>query len=309
MDLSSAPDLPSLPLSHSSWAWRVNAEPTVFAGGGRALLLQVAHPGVGAGVEQFSSYASDPWGRLFRTVDIMMKLSFGSPEVSARQQRTLRAMHRRVRGTTDDGTPYSALDVDLQVWVWATLVETALILYESVRAPLSPAERNTYYQESKLVAYGCGVPRGACPATWEDFSAYVEAVVRDDLRVTRSARAVAATAMTPPLPGPLAVAAGVPNRLVTVGLLPPSLREQYGFDWDARSRRRLDLWFAALRFSSHLTPAPLRHLPTEWTIGRDRPLRVDWLQRHGARATAARLDAAGLGPDDAAQSGVRGGSG
>jgi uncharacterized protein (DUF2236 family) len=261
----------------------------VFAGGGRALLLQVAHPGVGAGVEQFSSYASDPWGRLFRTVDIMMKLSFGSPEVSVRQQRILHAMHRRVRGTTDDGTPYSALDVDLQVWVWATLVDTALMLYERVRAPLSASERDRYYQESKLVAYGCGVPRGACPGTWDDFTAYMDAVVRNDLRVTRSARAVAATAMTPPLPGPLAPAAGVPNRLVTVGLLPPTLREQFGFGWDSRHQRRLDLWFAALRVGSHLTPSPLRHLPTEWTISRDRPLRIGWLQRHGTRATAARL--------------------
>ncbi len=306
MSPSSGPDLPSLPLSRSSWAWRVNAEPTVFAGGGRALLLQVAHPGVGAGVEQFSSYASDPWGRLFRTVDIMMKLSFGTPEVSARQQRVLHAMHQRVRGTTDDGTPYSALDVDLQVWVWATLVDTALLLYERVRTPLSPSEREAYYEESKLVAYGCGVPRGACPSTWEDFASYIGAVVRDDLRVTRSARAVAATAMTPPLPGPLAPVAGLPNRLVTVGLLPPTLREQFGFDWGPRDRRQLDLWFAALRVGSHLTPSPLRHLPTEWTIGRARPLRIPWLQRHGARATAARLDAAGLGPDGAAATGPRG---
>jgi len=306
--MSAAPDpvLPTLPLSRSSLAWRVNAEPTVFAGGGRALLLQVAHPGVGAGVEQFSSYASDPWGRLFRTVDIMMKLSFGSPEVSARQQRLLHAMHRRVRGTTDDGASYSALDADLQVWVWATLVDTALVVYEEVRTPLDDADREAYYEESKLVAYGCGVPRGGCPRDSSAFRDYFDTVVRDDLRVTRSARAVAATAMTPPLPGPLAPATGAPNRLVTVGLLPPSVREQYGFDWDARSQRRLDLWFSALRFGSHLMPAPLRHLPTEWTIARTKPLRIGWLQRHGARATASRLDAAGLTtPDlDVAEPGI-----
>jgi uncharacterized protein (DUF2236 family) len=62
-----------LPLGRESVFWKVNAEPGIFAGGGRALLMQVAHPGVGAGVEQHSTYASDPWGRLFRTVDIMMK--------------------------------------------------------------------------------------------------------------------------------------------------------------------------------------------------------------------------------------------
>ena len=128
----SAPGSPvpdQLPLGRGSVAWQVNAEPVIFAGGGRALLMQVAHPGVGAGVEQHSTYASDPWGRLFRTVDIMMKLSFGDARaVSARQQRMLAKMHRRVKGTTDDRRGrYSAFDPALQVWVWATLVDTALL--------------------------------------------------------------------------------------------------------------------------------------------------------------------------------------
>ena len=123
------------------FAWRVNAEPAVFLGGGRALLMQVAHPGVGAGVEQHSSYAKDPWGRLFRTVDVMLKMSFGTPEQSARQVRLLEKMHKRVKGTTDFGDPYSAFDVDLQVWVWATLVDTALKVYEQVQGELWPSER------------------------------------------------------------------------------------------------------------------------------------------------------------------------
>ena len=161
----------------------VNAEPVVFAGGGRALLLQVAHPGVGAGVEQHSTYASDPWGRLFRTVDVMMKLSFGSPEVSARQARLLARMHRRVVGTDDLGNRYDAMDPALQLWVWATLVDTAVLLYELVHGALTPDEKDRFYQESKLVAHGCGVPEGGCPATWGEFQAYVERVVAEDLHV------------------------------------------------------------------------------------------------------------------------------
>src|SRR4051795_853118 len=136
-----------LPLGRGTVSWRVNAEPVVFAGGGRALLMQVAHPGVGAGVEQHSTYASDPWGRLFRTIDIMMKMTFAAPEVSERQQRALAAMHRKVKGTTDDGRRYSAFDPDLQLWVWATLVETALIGYELVRPRLSAPDRERFYAE------------------------------------------------------------------------------------------------------------------------------------------------------------------
>jgi len=100
----------SLPLSRRSVSWKVLAEPAALLGGGRAVLLQVAHPKVGAGVEQHSGYARDPSARLFRTVDVMAKLSFASPEVSARQARLLERVHRRVVGTTDDGQPYEALD-------------------------------------------------------------------------------------------------------------------------------------------------------------------------------------------------------
>jgi uncharacterized protein (DUF2236 family) len=297
-ELPPVPD--ELPLGRDSVCWRVNAEPGVFAGGGRALLMQVAHPGVGAGVEQHSTYASDPWGRLFRTVDVMMKLSFGSPEVSARQQRMLAKMHQKVKGTTDFGDPYDAFDVDLQVWVWATLVDTALLVYEQLRSPLLPDERDRYYAESKLVAYGCGVPRGACPDTWTDFQAHIARVVAEDLRVTDSARSVAVAAMVPPLPGRLADLAATPNQLVTVGLMPASLREQYGFEWDARKERELERSLRVSRLVSTITPGPVRHLGARIAVAQKRPLRVPWLQRHGAVATQRRLAAAGYDRDRAA---------
>lgn len=291
-DGGAVPD--QLPLSRSSIAWKVNAEPAVFLGGGRALLLQVAHPGVGAGVEQHSSYARDPWGRLFRTVDVMMKLSFASPEVSARQQRLLDKMHRRVRGVTDDGTPYDAHDTELQLWVWATLVDTALVVYERLRPALSLDEREQYYEESKLVAHGCGVPVGACPDTWATFQRYVQGVIATELRVTDSARRVAVAAMAPPLPGPLAGIARSSNTMFTVGLLPRSVRELYGFDWSRSDQRRLDRAFVLARSAAAVTPPPMRYVTTELTLRRDRPLRIPWLQRKGAELTAQRMAEAGL---------------
>lgn len=284
-----------LPLGRDSLAWRVNSEPLVFTGGGRALLMQVAHPGVGAGVEQHSSYASDPWGRFFRTVDVMMKLSFGSEEDSARQARLLDKMHRRVTGTTDFGEPYTAHDTDLQVWVWATLVDTALIVYELMQPKLTPSERERFYQESKLVAYGCGVPAGACPETWDDFVTYIDRVVAEDLTVTRSARAVATAAMVPPLPLGLDRLTATPNQLMTVGLMTPSLRAQYGFAWDDGRQRRLERFVRNARVASRAVPATIRRLPARSAIRQRRPLRVPWLQRRGAELTDARLTEAGFG--------------
>lgn len=292
VSMSQVPD--QLPLSRGSVSWRVNSEPVVIAGGGRALLMQVAHPAVGAGVEQHSSYASDPWGRLFRTLDVMMKLGFGTPEQSARQQRMLTKMHRRVTGTTDDGTPYHALDPALLVWVWATLVDTALLMYERVQPRLRPIEREVFYAESKLVAYGCGVPVGGCPDTWADFSAYIDRVVAEDLRVTSSARAVATAAMVPPLPGPLADLAAVPNQLVTIGMLPPSLRDEFGYAWTPELQARLDRWLRNTRRAAAVIPGPARRLPSQITVRQKTPLRVPWLQRRGAEITGRRLAAAGF---------------
>lgn len=288
------PEVPDqLPLGRDSIAWKVNSEPLVFAGGGRALLMQVAHPGVGAGVEQHSTYARDPWGRLFRTVDVMMKLSFGSPEQSARQQRMLDKMHRRVNGTTDLGDAYSAHDTNLQLWVWATLVDTALVVYELVRGRLPDDEREQYYVESKLVAYGCGVPVGACPETLVDFGAYIDRVVAEDLVVTRSAEAVAVASMVPPLPWGLGGVAAVPNQLMTSGLLPPSLREPLGLEWTPSMQRSLDLWIRGARLMTSTVPTPLRRAPAVLAINQKHALRLPWLQRRGAQLTADRLDAAG----------------
>jgi uncharacterized protein (DUF2236 family) len=279
----------ALPLSRRSVSWKVLAEPVAFFGGGRAVLLQVAHPKVGAGVEQHSTYATDPWARLFRTVDVMAKLSFAEPAVSAEQARLLDAMHRRVAGTTAEGEHYAALDPELLVWVWATLVETGLLMYERVFSPLTTAERDQYYEEWKLVAYGCGVPRGGCPTSWNDFESYVARMVGEELRVTRAALSVAHATMVPPLPWPLTWLSARPQQLVTIGTFPPALRDGFGFVWDGGRERRLRWFFAATRFVMRLTPAHVRQAGFRYVARREEPLRFPWLQRRGAALTARRM--------------------
>jgi uncharacterized protein (DUF2236 family) len=278
-----------LPLSRRSQAWRVNAEPVVFFGGARAVLLQVAHPKVAAGVEQHSSYVSDPWGRLFRTIDVMAKLTFAAPAVSEAQGRLLERMHRRVVGTTEQGEHYDALDPDLLVWVWATLCDTALLLYEQVHPPLSATERDRYYDEWKLVAYACGVPEGGCPATWSEFEAYQQRVIDTELVVTDAARSVAHATMVPPLPWPLRPLSARPNQLVTVGFFPAALRPAFGFEWDDRRQRRLERFLTVTRWLTRLTPRTVRELGFRYVIGRKKPLRFPWLQRRGAVLTARRM--------------------
>lgn len=261
-------------------SWRINREAAILAGGGRALLLQVAHPRVAAGVEQHSDYATDPWGRLYRTLDTTYKISFGDAATSARASAKLQGRHRLVKGTDDSGASYSASDPNLLLWVWATLVETSLTVYERCFATLAEGERERYYEEQQLFALACGVPDGGWPDDLAAFRDYYAGMLADGLHVSRSARAVAAAIARPRLPRALRPAMA-PNTLLTFGLLPAALRAEYGYAWGPERERLLRATLAGLRVAGRLTPRAVRELPVDLVAtGR--------LDRGRARARRAR---------------------
>ena len=67
----------------SSIAWERAGDARVLLMSGYALLLQVAHPTVGAGVSDHSSFLADPWGRLLRTLDVAATLVYGGDDAAA----------------------------------------------------------------------------------------------------------------------------------------------------------------------------------------------------------------------------------
>jgi uncharacterized protein (DUF2236 family) len=264
----------TLPFDKHAVSSRVVLEPLLLLGGGRALLLQVGHPLVAAGVDQHSDYTTDPFARLARTLDVMMKMAFASPEISARQGVILAKRHARVHGVSDDGVEYSAMDPGLLLWVWATLIDTSVLVYERLYSPLSTPDRARLYEEQKLIAQACGVPLEACPPTLLDFTNYFDGVVTNELRVTEPARRVARTVMRAQLRGPLGTLTDTPNQLMTAGLLPPRVRDDYGFAWDERKEQQLNRLFWAFGRGSRLVPAPLRQLPMRLMVNSKRPLKV-----------------------------------
>jgi uncharacterized protein (DUF2236 family) len=267
-----------LPVGSDSLSWHIAREPALLLGGGRALLLQVTHPLVAAGVDQHSNYQADPWSRLFSTLDTVMTMMFGSPAASTRAAERLKRRHRTVNGVTDDGTAYDALDADLQLWVWATLVDTAIVVHERTLGRLSSALKARYLDEQKLLAYACGVPAGHCPERYPDFVDYVETVTHDTLAATKVAREVAHQLREPPLPTALRVAAGPPLGLVTAGLLPDHLRSPLGFDWGPRQERALKAVFLAAH-AQRAVPGAIRRLPVSLAAKRDTPLQPPrWLR-------------------------------
>jgi len=220
-------------------AWRVGRETALLLGGGRALLLQVAHPLVAAGVAAHSDYRENPWRRLEQTMSTVWSVVYGTRSEADAAIARVRAVHGRVRGriaapmgSFAEGTPYSALDPELVLWVHATLIDTALLVYRSWVGPLTDDEQRAYYEEMKAMAALFGTPQELIPPTLDDFRLYMrEQLASDRISVTETAREIAATVLDPPLPLPLRPAMRA-LALITVGMLPPRLRIGYGFRWD-----------------------------------------------------------------------------
>jgi len=243
-----------------SVGWRVDRELVVLAGGSCALLLQAAHPVVAAGVAEHSTYATDPFGRLMRTLASSFDVAFGSRSTAEAAIRRVNAIHARVAGKLSDGTPYSAMDSEALLWVHATLVDTALKVYDGWVAPLDAEDEQRYHDEAAEVAVRLGVPEASVPATVVELRGWMDEMVESGrVRVTPQARAIARTILYP-LPWVPRVAWDAAH-LVSLATIRPDIRRQYGIGWtDARERgaRRLA---AASRRLIPFVPGLVRHAP------------------------------------------------
>jgi uncharacterized protein (DUF2236 family) len=235
---------------------RVNRENILLLGGGRALLMQLAHPMVAAGVDEHSDFRAHPIRRLRRTIRMTMAIVFGDRDTALAAARGVNQAHAKVQGPG-----YRALDPDLLLWVYATLADTALVTYEAFVQRLLPREREEFHQEFKLLGELLGIPSDRFPSTVSDFDAYLEQMVSEGpVRVDARARELAEQIMRPRvrlLPGPVMI----PLNVVTTGLLTPALREQYGLPWGPGQQRTYRLALKVLPRVIALTPPLFRVWP------------------------------------------------
>jgi uncharacterized protein (DUF2236 family) len=242
-----------------SITWKVNREVIVVAGWGRAILLQLAHPAVAAGVHDHSSFRgsllSSFW-RLHSTVGAMLSLTFGDTEEMITAAARINTIHDRVRGAT-----YSAHDPDLQRWVHATLLESIPLTYELLVGPLTARERDRYCVEAAIMEPLLGMPAGWLPRDSAQVATYMREMLSSGrIAVTDTSRALARAVLYPPQ-WYLAWPVFRPIQLLTIGTLPPSIREAYGFEWRARHERALARWTALLRTMLRLLPPLVRVWP------------------------------------------------
>jgi len=243
-----------------SVSWRVDRELIVLAGGSCALLMQAAHPVVAAGVVEHSTYATDPFGRLMRTLTSSFDVVFGDRRRADAAIRRVNAIHASVRGRLPDGAPYSARDPEALLWVHATLVDTALRVYSRFVEPLSAADEQAYHEEAARVAARLGVAPSDLPGRVGELRAWMAGMVESGrVRVTPDARRIAATVLHPiPWVPSLAWEAA---HLVSLATLPEPLRRQYGLRWSAARERGIERLASLSRRTLPLLPAPIRFAP------------------------------------------------
>lgn len=235
----------------------VSAEAILLAGGARAILLQLANPGVGHGVAAHSDFANRPLDRLHGTLTYLYVVVYGTPDEVHRVARRVGAAHAPVTSDPGEAVQYSARDVQLQLWVAATLYDTAMRVRELIYGPLTAADAESLLADYSVIATTLGVPRALWPGNPAAFRRYW-ADAEASLRVDDVAGAVARELLHPRT-APLWARAAMPAvRLFTAGLLSPELREAYGLP---SHQRRFDRLVWLIRTVYPRLPRWIRHAP------------------------------------------------
>jgi uncharacterized protein (DUF2236 family) len=270
-----------------SGAWRILRELAIAFGGGRALLLQLAHPAVSSAVRQHSAYRQDLLGRTLRTFDAVYRIVFADLDSALAIADRVHARHRTVRGTIDSGppgVPYRALDPELLFWVQATLIDTTFEVYELLVRRLDPVERETFFSEAMCFSAAFGIPRSVLPKTYADFKRYMADMLEGPtLRVGDTERAmrehlIAAANMPHFLTGlmmaddprPASLLFALPGlgratramfELATAAMLPERLTNGFGLEYGRRQKLEMAGVVRTLRSTVAVTPPAIRYVP------------------------------------------------
>lgn len=230
-----------------SMMYRIGQEALGLLGGGRAILLQLAHPLIAAGVAEHSNFQTNPLSRLLRTLELMHTIVYGDHRKAIQALQRFHTVHAPIQGCLPEpagqfssGTPYTANDLELKLWVLATLIDTSLITYERFVVPLTPDERERFYVDACVLAKLFGIPDTIQPPNLDDFRHYMSGMLAGDvLVVAQTAQRLAYHVLYPDV-GIFPAASGALLRFVTAGTLPRHFRQAYHLEWNAQRQFLLD---------------------------------------------------------------------
>jgi uncharacterized protein (DUF2236 family) len=273
-------------LGPRSVAWQVGGDLAVFLGGGRAALLQLAHPKVAHAIDQHSDTRTNVAGRFHRTFRNVFAMIFGDLDAAFAAARRVHAVHAKITGTIPDalgawpaGTPYHANDPETLRWVHATLVDSVLVVRTRLDGPLEAQLADAYVREMNRFAALFAIPAGLLPTNHAEHAAYVaQMLASDQLAVAPCARDMARFLIgrgglaQPPL--------GRITEALTASLLPPDLADAFGLRPSAIAGLGLDaLGPIYRRLPARAVAIPARSAAERRLTGRPPSRVAAWTER------------------------------
>ncbi len=199
----------------------------MMVGGIRGLFLQMLHPHALQGVLDFSNFRSDMHGRLARTAHFITDTTFAHRDIAMQSIERVNRIHRSVKGTLPDGSPYSATDPRVMAWVHVAEATSFLAGYKRVTRPDMPGhEQDEYFRQFAVVAKALGAD--PIPTDRREAEAIFREL-REDLRSSPEAREVAQFVVSiKPEGAPPALQKAIVSE--SIALLPPFARSMLGLD-------------------------------------------------------------------------------
>jgi uncharacterized protein (DUF2236 family) len=164
---------PGLAGGPDSLSWEINGDIGILGvAGSAAIVMEVLHPSVMAGVFTQSTYATQPLRRARNTLGYVLRTTFGSTPGATEVVERVKRIHGRVRGVRADGVAYEALDPKLIAWVHTCIPWAVMTAYDRYRRPLSRAEMDRYLSEQAPIGRMAGADR--VPESVDELEAFVE---------------------------------------------------------------------------------------------------------------------------------------
>jgi uncharacterized protein (DUF2236 family) len=135
-----------------SISWEVNGDlASLVVGGTAAILMEVLHPSVMAGVYTQSSYRTQPIRRAQNTLGYVLRTTFGSTRAATDVIERVKKIHSRIEGVRSDGVAYRALDPELIGWVHTCIPWAVMNAYDRYCRPLGADEKDRYLKEQAVI--------------------------------------------------------------------------------------------------------------------------------------------------------------
>ena len=141
-----------------SVSWKINGDVgAVGRAGTSAIVMELLHPSVMAGVQQLSTYREDPFRRARTTLGYVLTTTFGNTEAATGLIDQVKRIHGYVEGKRPDGVPFRALNPQLLAWVHTMIPWMIIRSYERYNAPLTAEEKDRYLAEQAVIGRMAGL--------------------------------------------------------------------------------------------------------------------------------------------------------